>query len=157
MLKIRPLTDDDIDSVVEFALDAWEPVFDSMARAVGPQLFRLLFGRDWRIPGNRYPPHTVHLRSLGRRDTRGGRRVRGSGLPVGEPHGEIYMIAVAPDQQSRGVGTALTTHAVEHIRTAGRGLALVETGGDSGHAAARATYQKAGFVSLPAERYYLAL
>jgi ribosomal protein S18 acetylase RimI-like enzyme len=78
-------------------------------------------------------------------------------LPTGEPHGEIYMIAVAPEQQGRGVGKALTQHAVDQIRAAGRALAMVETGGDPGHAAARATYEKAGFVSLPAERYFLLL
>jgi ribosomal protein S18 acetylase RimI-like enzyme len=78
-------------------------------------------------------------------------------LPDGEEHGEIYMIAVDPDHQGRGVGLQLTQTAIEHMRAAGRQLAIVNTGGDPGHAAARATYERAGFISLPAEQYFLAL
>ncbi|HJE58634.1 MAG TPA: hypothetical protein K8V84_09005 [Nocardiopsis listeri] len=33
-------------------------------------------------------------------------------------------------------------------------VAVVETGGDPGHAPARATYAKAGFTSLPIVRYF---
>jgi hypothetical protein len=31
---------------------------------------------------------------------------------------------------------------------------MVETGGDPGHAAARATYERAGFAALPVVRYF---
>jgi hypothetical protein len=33
-------------------------------------------------------------------------------------------------------------------------LAVVGTGGDSGHAPARRTYEKAGYTGLPLVRYY---
>jgi RimJ/RimL family protein N-acetyltransferase len=33
-------------------------------------------------------------------------------------------------------------------------VAMVETGGDPGHAASRRTYEKAGFVLLPIARYF---
>jgi hypothetical protein len=33
-------------------------------------------------------------------------------------------------------------------------VAMVETGGDPGHAAARRTYEKAGYVHLPIARYF---
>jgi hypothetical protein len=49
----------------------------------------------------------------------------------------------------------LTQHAVEQMRAAGRELAIVNTGGDPGHAPARATYERAGFVSLPQRQYFL--
>lgn len=48
MVNIRALEPDDIQPTVEFALRAWEPVFDSMANQVGSRLFRHLFGDDWR-------------------------------------------------------------------------------------------------------------
>jgi hypothetical protein len=32
--------------------------------------------------------------------------------------------------------------------------AMVETGGDPGHAAARRTYEKVGYVHLPIARYF---
>ncbi|MFP3914016.1 MAG: GNAT family N-acetyltransferase [Actinomycetota bacterium] len=147
-----------MEPVVELALRAWEPVFDSMAELVGPEIFRHLFSDDWR----RYQEADIR-RALSTYDVSVAETSDGVAgyvavdLPTGESHGEIYMVAVAPDQQGRGIGTALTQHAVSQIRSAGRDLAVVETGGDSGHAAARATYKKAGFVSLPAERYYLLL
>lgn len=158
MFKIREFTAGDEDAVVEMALRAWEPVFDSMAQTVGPDIFRKLFSDDWR--GYQGTDIRRALTAYGVSVAETSEEVIGYvavDLPDGETHGEIYMIAVDPGQQGRGVGTALTQHAVDQIRAAGRELAVVETGGDPGHAAARATYEKAGFVSLPAERYYLLL
>lgn len=48
--------------------------------------------------------------------------------------GEIYMIAVDPDFQRRGIAASLTSHAVEWFEDAGMSIAMVETGGDPGHA-----------------------
>lgn len=158
MFSIRDFHPDDADAVVELALEAWEPVFDSMAETVGPEIFRHLFTENWR----RYQEADIRraLSTYGVSVAISTDEVVGYvavDLPTGEPHGGIYMIAVAPEQQGRGIGKALTEHAVDQIRAAGRALAMVETGGDPGHAAARATYEKAGFVSLPAERYFLLL
>jgi hypothetical protein len=36
-------------------------------------------------------------------------------------------------------------------------VAMVETGGDPGHAAARRTYEKAGYILLPIARYFKSL
>ncbi len=68
--------------------------------------------------------------------------------------GEIYMIAVDPDYQRRGIAMALTDFAVERMKEAGMQIAMVETGGDPGHAPARAAYEKAGFRVLPLARYF---
>lgn len=158
MFSIRTFAPDDEEAVVELALRAWEPVFNSMAQTVGPDVFRKLFGDDWRRYQETDIRRALNAYSVSIAETSD--RVVGYvavDLPAGESHGEIYMIAVDPDQQGRGVGAALTQHAVEEIRAAGRELAVVETGGDPGHAAARETYERAGFVSLPSERYYLLL
>lgn len=158
MFSIRTFAPDDEEAVVELALRAWEPVFDSMAQTVGLDIFRKLFGDDWRRYQETDIRRALNTYSVSVAETSD--RVFGYvavDLPAGESHGEIYMIAVDPDQQGRGVGAALTQHAVEEIRAAGRELAVVETGGDPGHAAARETYERAGFVSLPSERYYLLL
>lgn len=40
------------------------------------------------------------------------------------------------------------------MKQAGAELAMVETGGDRGHAPARATYEKMGFGLLPVARYF---
>ncbi len=68
--------------------------------------------------------------------------------------GEISMLAVDPDHQDGGIGTALTEFALERLKDAEMTVAMVETGGDPGHAAARRAYEKAGFVHLPIARYF---
>ncbi len=68
--------------------------------------------------------------------------------------GEIYMIAVDPDYQRQGVGSALVKFALERMKVAGMSVAMVETGGDPGHAPARCTYEQLGFGLLPIARYF---
>ena len=68
--------------------------------------------------------------------------------------GEIYMLAVDPNYHGGGIGTALTEFAIDRLKDAGMRVAIVETGGDPGHAAARRTYEKAGYTLLPIARYF---
>ena len=68
--------------------------------------------------------------------------------------GEISMLAVDPDHQGGGIGTTLTEFALDRLKDAGMKVAMVETGGDPGHAAARRTYEKADYVLLPIARYF---
>jgi GNAT superfamily N-acetyltransferase len=68
--------------------------------------------------------------------------------------GEIYLIAVDPEHQRLGIGSALTSVALDWVKQNGMAAAMVETGGDPGHAPARAVYEKAGFVQLPVARYF---
>jgi ribosomal protein S18 acetylase RimI-like enzyme len=78
-------------------------------------------------------------------------------LHPGDRMGEIYMIAVDPAFQRRGIASRLTEHAVELFRNAGMSIAMVETGGDPGHAPARRAYEAAGFTLLPVARYFKSL
>ena len=68
--------------------------------------------------------------------------------------GEISMLAVNPDHQTCGIGTALTEFALDRLKDAGMSVAMVETGGDPGHAPARRTYERSGFTLLPIARYF---
>lgn len=68
--------------------------------------------------------------------------------------GEIYMIATSPESQRAGVATALTRHALDRMHTRGIEVAMVETGGDPGHALARRLYERSGFTLWPAARYF---
>jgi GNAT superfamily N-acetyltransferase len=54
----------------------------------------------------------------------------------------------------RGVGRALTAHALEQLRAAGCTPAVVATSGDPGHPPERGLYEAAGFTALPLVRYY---
>ena len=67
------------------------------------------------------------------------------------PVGEIDMIAVDPQHQRAGIGRALLDRAVAELTA--RGIPLA-TGGDPGHAPARALYEQHGFTGLSLVRYY---
>jgi ribosomal protein S18 acetylase RimI-like enzyme len=68
--------------------------------------------------------------------------------------GDVAMLAVHPDHQNRGVGTALNNAALAKMLEAGMKMARVETGGDPSHAPARRCYEKAGYTALPIVRYH---
>ena len=68
--------------------------------------------------------------------------------------GWIDIIGVDPRYQRRGIATLLTEFALDHMRQSGMDIAVVETGGDPGHAPARATYEASGFALLPIARYF---
>ena len=160
--SIRRLTDADLEAVVDLSLRAWAPVFDSMRAALGEAVWRRLYP-DWRSMQARGVEQVCRSATHASVADDGGR-------PVGfvaavhhdESHdepcsGEIEMIAVDPDHQRRGIADQLIAHAVDGMRRAGLRLAVVATGGDPGHAPARAAYEKAGFTGLPLVRYYRAL
>ena len=73
------------------------------------------------------------------------------------PVGEVETIAVAPAHQRTGIAGRLLEHAVSGIRARGVPLAVLGTGGDDGHAPARALYERHGFTALPLVRYDRAL
>ena len=147
----------DQDAVVALSLRAWEPVFASLENALGPSGLYAQMHPDWRAD-QRQAVLTV---CEGKEDqvwvaeTNG--RVIGFvaiRLHHQDDLGEIYMIAVDPDHQRAGLGTLLTSFALDQIKATGIPLAMVETGGDPGHAPARLTYERAGFVELPISRYF---
>ncbi len=68
--------------------------------------------------------------------------------------GEVYVLAVDPTHQGKGVGTALMQHSLERARSRGMRMMMVETGDDPGHAPARRVYEGAGFERWPVARYF---
>ena len=156
---IRPLAPADIAAVVEFSLRAWAPVFESFRRVLGEPVYQALYP-DWAASQARDvdaacrddPAMVWVAEQLGRPVGFVALRIYGDGET-----GEIYMLAVDPLVQRQGIGTALTAFAVQQLRAAGLGLAVVGTGGDPGHAPARRVYERAGFIGLPLVRYYARL
>lgn len=157
---VRDYQEHDEQPIVEFSLRAWAPIFEAVGEILGPRLFAQLRG-DWRTDQAQAvrealaaPAHRVwvaeHLEGtpagfvVARIDRDGG-------------VGEIYMIAVDPDAQGQGVGAALTQVATDWLQQSGMQVAMIETGGDPGHAPARRTYEKAGYTALPAVRFFKSL
>ena len=153
---IRHYQPEDLDAVVELSLRAWAPVFASLQRVLGDELF-IRAHADWR----EYQATAVRevLRARGMRIW-----VAQTGdAPVGfvaarldtdRKIGEIAMLAVDPDQQGAGTGSALTAVATDWLRDSGMEVAMVETGGDPGHSAARRVYEKADYTLLEIARYF---
>jgi ribosomal protein S18 acetylase RimI-like enzyme len=155
--RIRSFNDRDAEAVIDLSLRAWAPVFASLERVLGSEIFGRLHP-DWRADQRRAVQDTLAARE--------GRvwvaEVDGSAVgfvAVGlfdakRSMGEISMLAVDPDHKDGGIGSALTEFALDRLKDDGMKVAMVETGGDPGHAAARRTYEKAGFVLLPIARYF---
>ncbi len=155
--RVRPFEDQDAEAVVGLSLRAWGPVFVSLEQAMGSEIFGRLHP-DWREDQRRAVEAVCASR-----ETRvwvaevGGSAVGFVAVEVYDPErsmGEISMLAVDPDYQGGGIGTALTEFALDRLKDAGMKVAMVETGGDPGHAAARRTYEKAGYVLSPVARYF---
>jgi ribosomal-protein-alanine N-acetyltransferase len=66
---------------------------------------------------------------------------------------EILTLAVAPAARRRGVGAALVDRAMQRAAAAGAGAMFLEVA--SGNQAARALYERAGFIRVGRRaRYY---
>lgn len=72
--------------------------------------------------------------------------------------GEIMENAVSPDYRGMGIGAKMYEFVLEKMRDEGMKYASVSTGLDDGHAAARRSYEKAGFEkNLPSIKYFMEL
>lgn len=159
-MVIEPYRDSRLEVVVELSLRAWEPVFESLREAMLPAVYRAFFGDDWRVAQaaaveSVCADENVHVWLASE-------EARTVGFVAAKLHpedrmGEIHMIAVDPEFQRGGVARALTERALEWFRRSGMAIAMVETGGDAGHAPARRTYEALGFQILPVARYFKAL
>ena len=156
-IQLREFREEDLDAVVAFSLRAWEPIFDSIQEVLGEEIF-LRLHPDWRAG------QAEAVRSSCLSEERDVFVAVADGKPVGfaavalnafhERMGVIDIIGVDPDYQRRGIASRLTEHATEHMLRCGMDIAVVETGGDPGHAPARAAYEAAGFTVLPISRYF---
>jgi len=158
-LAMRVFVEQDLGEIVELSLLAWEPVFHSFERVLGPVIYPLIYP-DWRVRQR----EGVTKVCLGREHVV---LVAGvDGRVVGfvayrlypeDGTAEVDLLAVHPDFQNQGIGTALNVAALEGMKAAGVKLAVVGTGGEEGHAPARRSYEKVGYTGLPLVRYYKAL
>ncbi|MFI5056197.1 MAG: GNAT family N-acetyltransferase [Actinomycetota bacterium] len=158
--RIRPYVAADVSNVVALSLRAWASVFDSERAVMGEEIFGRLNGEDWRRRQQKDVEDAladddmcvwvadVDGRAVGFVAAR---------LDFGGSIGEIYMLAIDPDHQRRGLGSELTSVATEWIRAAGLSIAMIDTGGDPGHEPARRLYEQAGYTPMPIVRYFKAL
>ncbi len=156
MIRIEPYEPRHLDAVVDLSLRAWAPVFVSIKDSMELAVYEAFYPDGWE--------------SSQREAVEDVCAAEGNGVWVGiveervagfvavkqhsETYAEIYMIAVDPDFQRRGIATALTDFALDWMRGRGVSVAMVETGADPGHGPARGTYEKTGFRLWPVARYF---
>jgi GNAT superfamily N-acetyltransferase len=156
-IEVRSFEADDLEAIVELSLRAWEPVFTSLRDTLGDDIF-LRLHPDWRTG------QAEAVRATCTNDERDVFVALEQDRPVGfvavalnafhEGMGWIEIVGVDPEQQRHGIGSRLTEFAIDHLKSRGMDIAVVETGGDPGHAPARATYEAAGFTVLPVARFF---
>lgn len=156
-MQIEPYDPSHLDAVKSLSLRAWTPVFDSIQKAMDIEVYRSFYPDGWRVS---------QLNAVESVCTAADTKVWvaiDSGLTVGfvavklhhpDSMGEIYMIAVDPDYQRQGIGSALGEFALDWMKEVGMSIAMVETGADPGHAPARCAYEKLGFGLFPVARYF---
>jgi GNAT superfamily N-acetyltransferase len=157
--RIRRYRPSDEEAIVELSLRAWAPVFASLEEVLGVEIFRRLHP-DWRVDQGKavrtvlLGPATEIWVADAETGPTGFVAVT---LDAESLIGEVHMLAVDPETQDQGVGTALTELATDWLRTSGMRIAMIDTGGDPGHAPARRVYEKANYALLPVARYFKAL
>lgn len=146
-----------MDAVVRLSLRAWEPVFASMEANMDAGVFAAFYPDGWRASQSSVVEDACTDAAIETWVARVDAEIAGfvsTKVHDGGVMGEIYMIAVDPDFQRRGVATRLTDYAVEQLRSAEVQVVMVETGGDAGHAPARGLYEQTGFRVFPIARYF---
>ena len=155
-MQIKPYDASHVEAVVRLSLRAWSPVFDSLKGALDADVYQTFYPDGWRPSQEKSVRETCASTDMKLWVAIEAGTVAGFiAVRFHESKlGEIYMIAVDPDFQRRGIAMAMTDFAVERMKEAGMEIAMVETGGDPGHAPARAAYEKAKFRALPLARYF---
>jgi ribosomal protein S18 acetylase RimI-like enzyme len=156
-VQLRPASASDTEAIVRLSLRAWAPVFASLRETLGASAYAIVYP-DW----ERQQRETVE-RACGD----AGRTIVWAAetdgtiagfvaytLDAETKLGTVELLAVDPEYQYRGTGTALNRLALDRMREAGMRLAGLSTGGDPGHAPARRAYEKAGYRAFPNVWYF---
>lgn len=156
-MAIEPYKSDHLEAVAALSLRAWAPVFDSLKQVFDASVYQSFYPEGWRTSQEKAVRDVCASADM--RVWVAIESAAVAGFVAVRYHatdmlGEIYMIAVDPDYQRRGIAIALTDFAVERMKEAGMSVAMVETGGDPGHGPARGAYEKAGFRLFPVARYF---
>lgn len=157
---IRRFEQRDTGDVVALSIRAWTPVFALMEPVVADYVYAAFYPDGWEARQTadistflREEPGNVWVAVDNERtdEILGWIGIR---LHDEDRMGEIYILAVDPAHQRRGISRALMDHGMSLMREAGIEIVMVETGDDPGHAPSRATYEHVGFERWPVARYF---
>jgi len=156
-MQIEQYDPSQLASVIHLSLRAWTPVFDSIKKAMNPDIYQAFYPDHWRVSQQKAVEEVCAAEdtnvwvAIVAVSTVGFVAVK---LDFDSSLGEIYMVAVDTEFQGRGIGSSLVEFTLDWMKDSGMSVAMVETGRDPGHAPARCIYEKAGFEMLPVARYF---
>ena len=156
-MQIEPYNNNNLDAVVRLSLRAWSPVFDSIQKAMDADIYQAFYPDNWRVSQQKAVEDVCTAEDTNVWVAIDADCIMGFvavKLHSEDSMGEIHMIAVDPDFQGHDIGSTLIEFALDWMKETGMSIAMVETGGDSGHAPARHTYEKVGFELWPVARYF---
>jgi ribosomal protein S18 acetylase RimI-like enzyme len=159
-MDIRDFQEHDLPALIDLTIEAFRPLFEThLPDALSPQVFAHDHGA-WEADYRQEVP-TFHDPGSDRFVTLAEEQGRllgyvGWTITHGDS-GRLEMVAVHPEAQRLGVGTALCREVLDRLH--GRGVAVVHigTGGDAFHAPARRLYESLGFTGWPVVDYTRAL
>ncbi len=155
--QIRPIESDDVAGCVTFGLESFRPVFNGFEEHYGTELFNVL-RPDWEHAQSTYIKEACTSDDKETWVSVADGKATGFivlVVNVDSGLGEIELLAVNPDYQGGGIGTALNDFGTQRLREAGMQFAIVATGTDPGHAPARRSYEKAGFTPMAIQPHLL--
>ncbi|MEM8812384.1 MAG: GNAT family N-acetyltransferase [Pseudomonadota bacterium] len=148
----------DLSDLLQVSHRAWTPVFAALAPIAEPFVMEAFYPDGWWARQNRDIEALANddaVRIWVAKDNHGTLiGFVGARLHPEDSMGEIYILAVDPAHQRKGIGTALMNLAFDRIKDAGMSIVMVETGDDPGHAPAQAAYERIGFKRWPVARYF---
>jgi GNAT superfamily N-acetyltransferase len=145
------------EAILALSIRAWARVFPQMQANVSGYVYRAFYPNGWEAR------QRADIAAILAADDVGKWVAMAGDVPVGwvgtrthleDRMGEIHILAVDPDWQCKGIATRLMDSAMDAMRARGLDIVMVETGGDPGHEASRATYEYAGFERWPVARYF---
>ena len=156
-MEIVPYSAEHREPLLALSLRSWEPVFPLLKSVVPGFVYESFYPDGWRsrqsndlgaiLDGE---PENIDVALIDK-------------SPVGwvctrlhpeDSMGEVYVLAVDPVHQGRGLGRELLQHSIERARSKGMRMVMVETGDDPGHSPARHLYEGSGFARWPVARYF---
>jgi ribosomal protein S18 acetylase RimI-like enzyme len=156
---VRRGTKADLPAVQTVNLAAFRPIDESFAAILGSEVYALVYP-NWQESQQRQLEELVAKENVEWFVAEMGVQIVGFiviELNNETEVGELCMLAVHPDSRGQGTGGMLNDVALQVMRDAGMKLAELGTGGDQAHAAARRSYERAGYTALPLAHYYKAL
>ncbi|MEG4916284.1 GNAT family N-acetyltransferase [Microcoleus sp. B7-D4] len=109
-MQIEPYDPHHLDAVVRLSLRAWAPVFDSIQKVMNADVYQAFYPNHWRVSQQKAVEDVCAAEdtnvwvAIDAGSTVGFVAVK---LHVWDSMGEIYMVAVEPDFQGQGIGSAL--------------------------------------------------